>query len=685
MNLILIFLWTQFLQSSIHNSSISVSGAPPNEKWSGKNINEDSNTNGSIDNNDNNNILVDEPKKSFQEKFKKPPLLLRALSTQSLSPKNSLEYEIPELEIIVFRIDNDDMIRLWTGKVDHKDGYRDPTTGENIISYWREYELEQVVLTYLRVKSSRDNERLIRQVGEQHYMWYFFPNSHKSEKYISGYILDVGIFHSSISSAQQRYEDAQILQAALSSHQTRFQCYNILLCLQGIQDTIPMLRKTRLQNILDQEGKILSHNELCNDICTETASAFDFTSTLLKRQQQFEDIIAFQQDSMLLEPKTFDVIDSIKSIWKDNFAKAKKKDLRFVLQVEPLCESRLPIVIQDEFRFRQLCQMLIDNAITYTESGGVLLYLGLDMQNIVVNVIDSGPGIEEEMLQVYLSRLQIGKLSLSQQPKASSGLGVSIAIAHHIVQLMSGTIQITSSATDQSSTGDENGSTKESNNNNNNNNNNNCNSNSNSESNLADSTTFSNLDKSFHSSFERSVGTHISITLPCHYQSVCAFQCEDPDLLEVSKLTVRDKLNKKQKRFKIDAKELVLVVDDDPIIHKLWKRYMKDANLQIEHCYNGEEAVKFYESSHTKIAIIFMDIQMPVLDGLDATMAIRKFESRLDLPIRIGIIANTASGASDGLRKKCSQVGMNNFLQKPNQRKEINRMIDKYATFYSKN
>jgi signal transduction histidine kinase len=245
-------------------------------------------------------------------------------------------------------------------------------------------------------------------------------------------------------SAEQRYEDSQMIQSALNSHQTRYQCYNILSCLHSMQAVVPLLQKTRHQDLLDHEGKLLNHYELCEELMHEVENAHDYTEVLLKRQQQCEDVIACQQDTITLELKPFDVVHMIKYLWKHNHAKAKKKNLDFILDIEPLSAHRLPIIFQDEFRLRQVIQTFIDNSIAYTSEGAIHLYLGLDTDSIKIHVIDSGCGIDEQVLQASVDKLRIGHLSFSQ-PKPSAGLGISLSIAQHIINKMGGKLYIYSS------------------------------------------------------------------------------------------------------------------------------------------------------------------------------------------------------------------------------------------------
>jgi len=104
----------------------------------------------------------------------------------------------------------------------------------------------------------------------------------------------------------------------------------------------------------------------------------------------------------------------------------------------------------------------------------------------------------------------------------------------------------------------------------------------------------------------------------------------------------------------------VLVVDDNSINRMVAKGYLKKNGHQIDFANNGKEAVDSVKNNHYDL--ILMDLQMPVMDGIAATKAIR------DLPQAdknsIPIVAMTANAMAED-RKNCYEAGMNDFLSKP--------------------
>jgi len=102
----------------------------------------------------------------------------------------------------------------------------------------------------------------------------------------------------------------------------------------------------------------------------------------------------------------------------------------------------------------------------------------------------------------------------------------------------------------------------------------------------------------------------------------------------------------------------VLLVEDNELNREVATGLLEDAPVMVSAAENGEVAIRMLtESSYD---LVLMDMQMPVMDGLSATRAIRQNSKFKDLPI----IAMTAN-AMAGDREKCLEAGMNDHLAKP--------------------
>lgn len=103
----------------------------------------------------------------------------------------------------------------------------------------------------------------------------------------------------------------------------------------------------------------------------------------------------------------------------------------------------------------------------------------------------------------------------------------------------------------------------------------------------------------------------------------------------------------------------ILVVEDNIINAEVMAGLLEDMQHTVQHCNNGLEALE-YLREHPQTDLIFMDIQMPVMDGLEATRQIKAEEKLKNIPL-IGLSAN----ALDEDKQKALQAGMDDYLTKP--------------------
>jgi signal transduction histidine kinase/DNA-binding response OmpR family regulator len=117
----------------------------------------------------------------------------------------------------------------------------------------------------------------------------------------------------------------------------------------------------------------------------------------------------------------------------------------------------------------------------------------------------------------------------------------------------------------------------------------------------------------------------------------------------------------------------ILLVEDNAVNQKLATFMLGKAGYQVSVAKNGAEAVRMFSDAPDSFDLIFMDVQMPVMDGLEATAAIRGQGFR-----EIPIIAMTAE-TMQGDRERCLAAGMDDYISKPIKRELVFRMVKKYA------
>jgi CheY-like chemotaxis protein len=123
----------------------------------------------------------------------------------------------------------------------------------------------------------------------------------------------------------------------------------------------------------------------------------------------------------------------------------------------------------------------------------------------------------------------------------------------------------------------------------------------------------------------------------------------------------------------------IMIAEDNKINMLLLTTIIKNINIEttIYEVFNGVEAVDQFNAINPDI--IFMDIQMPTMNGFEATMAIRNF----DLGKTVPIIAVSA-GAEKDEKKKCIEAGMNDYISKPIIKGIIEETIIKWVAIETK-
>ena len=101
-------------------------------------------------------------------------------------------------------------------------------------------------------------------------------------------------------------------------------------------------------------------------------------------------------------------------------------------------------------------------------------------------------------------------------------------------------------------------------------------------------------------------------------------------------------------------------------------------NLSFDIAYNGKDALDLFDkslqdNSHGTYKIIFMDVNMPVMDGIESTKQIRLLEEdRNDKAFIVGVTANMDTS----IRKECLNEGMNLFKTKPFEYSDLKQVVN---------
>ena len=119
--------------------------------------------------------------------------------------------------------------------------------------------------------------------------------------------------------------------------------------------------------------------------------------------------------------------------------------------------------------------------------------------------------------------------------------------------------------------------------------------------------------------------------------------------------------------------ELILVAEDHPINQEVALLLLRELGFEAHVAENGQQAVEIMK--RTPYSLIFMDCQMPEMDGFEATRSIRKLETRSGK--HIPIIAMTAH-AVEGSREQCLAAGMDDYISKPIDPEELKVILERW-------
>ena len=141
-----------------------------------------------------------------------------------------------------------------------------------------------------------------------------------------------------------------------------------------------------------------------------------------------------------------------------------------------------------------------------------------------------------------------------------------------------------------------------------------------------------------------------------------------------SSATGRRSCGAKPKQSFPDGLSHVLVVDDNDMNRKILKRMLAQMNLPHLEARHGREAVEVMFKTRNRtgltedpqVAMVLMDLSMPIMDGFEATESIRSYSDFENLPI----IALTAAAVAEG-REKCNKVGISEYQTKPIKRDQL--------------
>jgi signal transduction histidine kinase/CheY-like chemotaxis protein len=172
------------------------------------------------------------------------------------------------------------------------------------------------------------------------------------------------------------------------------------------------------------------------------------------------------------------------------------------------------------------------------------------------------------------------------------------------------------------------------------------------------------------------MGSHLEMRSQLHVGTEASFQLSleiQSNSESIIQPVVLSSLDDDQEALNAIPNKRILVAEDNSINLDVIRHYLGYLNLEFALVTNGEQCIE--ELKRNQYDLVLMDIQMPILDGIQATKKIRQLDQIKSIPI-IGLSA----GVRENEREICFQSGMNDFLGKPFEIEDLAKILRKYLS-----
>ncbi|WP_439135355.1 hybrid sensor histidine kinase/response regulator [Pseudomaricurvus sp.] len=373
--------------------------------------------------------------------------------------------------------------------------------------------------------------------------------------------------------------------------------------------------RTPIHGILGAQ-ELLLNTELDDEQTTLATLANRSAKHLLQIVNNVLDYSKIDAKKLMVEETVFSVRQLLEDIRELFQVEANGKSIRLLIQSEPH-DARL---VGDLHLLQQILSNLIANALKFTHSGGeVRLVSALQMQpdqrhgDWSLQVIDTGIGMTEAQQN---NVFEVFTQADSTTSRHYGGTGLGLAICRGLVDRMGGTISVTSQP--------------------------------------GEGTCFD-----------------VQLTLPLASASTHTPQDLDQSFNQSSS---SDALSNDQRNYQRE----ILIAEDIPTNQYIIRKQTEQLGLTPRIVNNGEEVITAYHDSlnadgNSRYAMILMDVQMPVMSGLEATQRLRA------LGCTLPIVALTADVLIEQ-RQRCQEVGMQAFIAKPFVKAKLLEVFDQYLS-----
>ena len=367
--------------------------------------------------------------------------------------------------------------------------------------------------------------------------------------------------------------------------------------------------RTPLNAIVGLSEDIASFkDQVPQEVIEDTEDIRNASQTLLEIVGNILDINKIEANKMEIVNNPYNFKEEITNMCKVTQTRIGEKNIIFNLNIADDIPYEL---IGDKVHVKEIINNLLTNAIKYTEEGQINLNIKCIndnnklISNLIITCQDTGKGIKAEQINRLFTKFD--RLDVEKNT-TTEGTGLGLAITKSLVEMMGGKINVQS---------------------------------------------------------QYGKGSIFMVQIPQKISKLSKPMTEEELANTASKLYGQNILNNH-----VDyANKKILIVDDNKLNIKVANKALKDFNLILDECYDGEECLKKIQAGNT-YDLILMDIMMPNMSGSTALKELKK-DPNFNTPV-IALTADAISGA----KEKYLSEGFIDYIAKPFSKEQIKVKLD---------